>query len=359
MSLFEHNILSPIREGLEKSDTGLPIHLEKLSKYINYAERGKNIIIGGRAGSGKTSFMDQTYFLNIFKWWRDLGFDEEGNPLAHPVRPPIKFIYFNMRSSARLKLQKLMCLHLKLEYDYLTDISTLLNGVGKLYDLSKAHKTAIESASEFFDELEENMHLVNGAQTPSDIANTVRRIMSEYGTENDQGEYKFNKENEGQYTMIYIDNTDKLLPESDGYSSMSPEALEKKLGEYLDEFKTKYKSTNIVVKPSKISNSRLLKDSEPSYKDLGNIGKVADVGLVNYNPFDENNNKYLNYPVEDLVIRGKNRFRTVTVVRNTLGTSNITVGLIFLGECGYFREAPHPNEEAQFEDILELLRDLP
>jgi len=359
MSLFEHNILDPVKEGLDKIDTGLPIHLDKLSKYINYAERGKNIIIGGRPGSAKTSFMDHTYFLNVFKWWRDLGYDDEGEPIPHPTRPPIKFIYFNMRSSARLKLQKLMCLYLKLEYDYVIDIPTLLNGVGKLYSLEDKHKRAIESASEFFDELEENMHMINGPQTPSDIANAVKRIMEEYGHRDGQGDYYFDEEHKGQYTMIYIDNTDNLLPESDGYSAMSADALEKRLGEYLDEFKSVYKTTNFVIKPSKISNSRILKDSEPSYKDLGNIGKVADVGLVTYNPFDENNNKYLNYPVEDLVIRGKNRFRTITVVRNKLGTSNITVGLIFLGECGYVRESPHPNEETDFEDFVGILRQLP
>lgn len=359
MSLFEHNILNPVAEGLKQTDSGLPIHLDKLSKFISYAEKSKNIIIGGRPGSGKTSLMDHTYFLSIFKWWRDLGYDQDGELIPHPNRPPIKFIYFNMRSSANLKLQKLMCLYLKLEYDYVMDIPTLLSKVGKLYELEEKHKRAIESASEFFDELEENMHFINGPQTPSDIANTVRRIMSEYGHRDDQGNYYLEEEYKGQYTMIFIDNADELLPESDGYSTMSQDALEKRLGEYLNEFKTIYKTTNVVLKPSRISNSRILKDSEPSYKDLGNLGKIADVGLVAYNPFDENNNKYLNYPVEDLVIRGKNRFRTVTVVRNKFGTSNITVGLIFLGECGYVRESPHPVEEDQFEEFIQLLQLLP
>lgn len=359
MSLFENNIFDPVREGLNKMDTGLPIPTVKLSKYINYVERGKNTIIGGRPGSAKTSFTDHVYFLSIFKWWRDLGYTKEGEPIPHPNRPPIKFIYFNMRSSAKLKLQKLMCLHLKLEYNYTVDIPTLLSGVGKLFDLSADHKHAIEASREFFEELEDHLHMFNGPQTPTDISNIVNRTMLEYGRMESENNFVFNEDCKGQYTLIFIDNTDELLPESDGYASMNEAALEKRLGDFLNEFKNNYKSSNFVIKPPKVSNSRMLKDTEPSYKDLGNLGKIADVGLVLYNPFDENNNRYLNYPVEDLVIRGKNRFRTVTVVRNKLGTSNITVGLILLGECGYVRESPHPNEEEDFEDFINLLRELP
>ena len=65
---------------------------------------------------------------------------------------------------------------------------------------------------------------------------------------------------------------------------------------------------------------------------------------------------YHNYPVEELVISGKVRFRSATIVRNNTGRSGITVGMIFIGECGYFSEAAPPTNIAWYENILVLLK---
>ena len=359
MSLFEKNVMELVDANQSVKDTGLPIHLTKLSKFVNYIERSKNYIIGGRPESGKASFMDHTYLLEVFKWWRDLGYDDEGHKKHAPNRPPLKIIYFNMKKTEQVKLQKLLCLYLKLEYNYVMDIPTLMNTVGKTYNLENKHLSAIKASQSFFEELEEHMEIISGAQSPTDINLHVKRIMSQYGSNNEQGVYTFDKKYQGQYTLIYIDDLDYLLPESDGYQTLGQEGLEKRLGDYLLDFKKVYKSSNFVIKPTKVMGSRVVKDSEPSYKDLGNIGKIADIGLVLYNPFNENNLKYLNYPIESLFIKGKNRFRTVSIVRNPLGISNITVGLLFLGECGYMRESPHPSEEEDFGEFIALFRALP
>ena len=364
MSLFEEHILDPVKAGLDKPDAGIPIPMTKLSKYTNYIEKGKIIAVGGRPDSGKTSLADYAYFISVFDWWRKLGYtqDEDGDYTIPPppsfVKPKIKFFYFNMKSNARLKIQKWLCLYLKMEFDMVIDIPTLNSGIGRLYDLDQNDKDRIESAFEFFDELEENMTMVNGSQAPSSIYNKVRRYMDGIGTI-EEGVYKLNPDYQGQITMVLVDNTDKLATEADDYHVMNGDALKRKLAEYLGIFAKTYNVTSVVIVPSKASNSRMVKDTEPSYKDLGVFNDIADVGLVTYNPYDENNNKYLNYPLEELVVKGKNRFRTITIVRNKTGISNITVGGVFLGECGYFRESPHPLETEDWDNIFDLLQDLP
>jgi len=350
MSLFIEHISEPVKDGLSKPSAGIPIPMEKLTKYINYIERGKINVVGGKETSGKTSLMDYLYFINLFKWWR------EQDPQS---RPPLKMFYFSMRNSPRIKLQKWLCLYLKLEHDTLMDIPTLNSGVGRLYDLDEDNKHEIIAAMEFFDELEEHMTLISGSQTPSAIYNRVKHYMDSVGSIDDNDKYSLDDEHIGQYTMVYIDNTDKLGTETDGFANMNSDGLKKKLGEYVEEFKNVYNITTSLVVPSRVNNSRMVRDSEPSYKEIGYFAKIADIGLVTYNPFNENNNKYLGYPVEDMMINGKNRFRTITVVRNSTGLENLTVGGIFLGECGYFRESPHPNNEEEFDNFRELLRELP
>ena len=183
--------------------------------------------------------------------------------------------------------------------------------------------------------------------------------MDSIGYTDQSGVYHLNPEHEGQLTHVYIDNTNFLLSESDGFSMMNEEALQKKLSSYISELRAKYNVNFTIIKPSKFTMSRIIKDSEPNYKDMGAFYDSSDIGLVIYNPYNENNNSYLGYPVNDLVIRGKSRFRSITVVRNYSGIENVTVGMIFLGECGYIRESPHPNDNEGFDDFIEILKDLP
>ena len=180
MSLFTEHVTIPVKAGLNKPDQGIPIPLEKLSKYINYIERGKINVVGGKEATGKTSLMDYMYFINVFRWWREL--DEN-------ARPPLRMIYFSMRNKPRIKIQKWLCLYLKLEFDMVVDIPTLNNLVGRLYELDEDDKMNIMAAHEFFDELEENLILVNGSQTPSAIHNRIQHYMNDIGTIDDSGTF--------------------------------------------------------------------------------------------------------------------------------------------------------------------------
>ena len=278
-------------------------------------------------------------------------------------KPPIKFYYFNIRGKERVTFQKWFCLIMKLEFNIVIDIPTLNSDIGKLYDISLSEydlvRDSISAGHEFMEALEEHIVFINKPMTPSDIFNMVKKDMDQIGSFDDNEKYHFNEEHLGQFTFLYVNNIEYLLSESDGYQMLNQEALKKKFCSYMEELRDTYKTTNVWISPSKMSNSRLIKDTEPSYKDLGHSSKVADLGIVLYNPYGENNNKYLNYPVEDLIVSGKTRFRTATIVTNLKGLDNITVGLIFLGECGYFKESPHPTEEEEWNNIYRLLHQLP
>jgi len=358
MSLFKEHISAPLNDGLSKPYIGIPITMDKLSKVINYIERGQNITIAGKPTSGKRSLMDFMYFVNAFKWWYDKGFDEEGEPIANPNRPPLKMFYFSMKQTLRQKLQKWFCLYMKLEYDIVIDIPTLNSGIGKLYDIDDIVKAKLMAGQDFIDELEECVEIITGRQTPSQIHNRIVRYMNSVGSIEDNA-YYYNDDHLGQFTLVFIDDANCLATETDGYGTMNEDALKRTLATYREEWRDIYNVTSAVVAPSKPTYSRNVRDGEPSYKELGNFYGCTDIGLITYNPFNENNNKYNNYPVEELIIRGKNRFRTITVVKNSNGLENQTVGAIFLGECGYFRESPHQNEEDLFESFIELLKELP
>lgn len=351
MSSYKNFIIDPVKEGLENNNLGIPIPLKKLSKITNYIEKGQYVGIGGKPTSGKSSLVDYIYMMNIYRWWKNLDVEH---------RPKLKMFYFNMKSKPRIKWQKWICLHLKLEYSIVIDIPTLTGGIGKLYDLDDKIISMIKESAEFFEEFEhEVLTMINGPQSPSSIFNRVHNYMESIGELDKNNKYYLDQEHIGQYTFVFVDNTDYLLPESDGFQLMNLEALKKKHNEYNINLINKFNINIIIVIPSNVSSSRIVKDGEPNYKELGLFSKSVDLGLVCYNPYNENNNKYLGYPIEETVIRGKTRFRTITVVRNSKGLENITVGTFFIGECGYFAESPHPNQETEFESAIELIERLP
>tara|TARA_B110000037_G_C17112258_1_gene502350 strand:- start:67 stop:1233 length:1167 start_codon:yes stop_codon:yes gene_type:complete len=375
MGLFTDHVITPIKNGLDKGDKGIPIPLKKLSRYINYIEKGQVVVISGRPESGKSGLMDYMYFINVFKQWHESIYqkvpgpggleivkkNEEGEPIENGFdRRPMKMFYFSMKSDLRLKMQKWLCLYLKLEFNIVIDIPTLTSGVGKMFNLSTEHIAAINEAKLFFDEFEkEVLTLSRGRKTPSSIHNEVNNYMLSIGHIDDTGTYMYDQGYEGTKVFLYVDNVEYLETETDGFQMMTEEGLKRSIGEKVTELKELYGVTSFLISPSKLSNSRMVKDSEPSYKDLGVYAKVADIGLVTYNPYNENNNKFGGYPVEDLIIRGNNRFRTVTIVRNYNGQSNITVGCLFYGECGWFIETSFPSDAIWFDSAVEKLNQLP
>lgn len=360
MSLFDKYIIDAVKNGLENPNKGIPIPLKKLSRFTNYIERGQYTVIGGKPTSGKTALMDFIYMINVYKWWRELGYDEEGRPIDNPNRPPLKMFYFNMKSKPAIKWQKWICLYLKLEYGIIIDIPTLTGQIGRLYDLDEGLIEKIKSAKEFFEDFENDvMHMISGHKQPTSIFNIVHDYMHEIGRIDESGNYVLDDEHVGSIVCLFVDNTNFLLPEAEGFQNTSVEGLKRKLNEHADILSKFYKVNVTLVVPSKSSYSSKVKDSEPSYKELGVFADSTDLGLITYNPYNENNNKYLGYDVDDTVIKGKTRLRTVSVVRNPKGLENVTVGMWFFGECGYFAEAPHPTQVEDIEEAQLKLQLLP
>tara|TARA_R110002012_G_scaffold320003_2_gene542083 strand:- start:479 stop:1564 length:1086 start_codon:yes stop_codon:yes gene_type:complete len=361
MNLYRQYIINPVRDGIKNPNKGIPIPLKGLSKYTNYIEKGQYTAIGGKPTSGKTSLMDQIYMINVYKWWSELGTtDEEGNFTVDENRPNLKMFYFSMKKKPVIKWQKWICLYLKMEHNLVIDIPTLTGQVGRLYDLTQEHIDQIKAAEEFFTNLENDvLVMISGPQQPSSIYNRIKDYMLEIGRMDQEDNFILDKKHSDTYVFGYVDDTSYLLPETDGFQNMNAEGLKRKIDELSLELSRDYKVNMNIISPSKSTYSTKVKDSEPTYKELGCFATSVDLGLVAYNPYVENNSNYLGYPVDDTVTKGKTRLRTITVVRNPLGLESVTIPCFFLGECGYFAEAPHPTETEEYTKKIAGLNKLP
>lgn len=86
--------------------------------------------------------------------------------------------------------------------------------------------------------------------------------------------------------------------------------------------------------------------------DSSNVGNDVDlaVGIL-----DPNKHKIVNYRGYD-ISKLQNRSRFINILKNRDGEADKSLGLLFLGENGFFKELPRPNEMTEL--IYERIKNL-
>jgi len=340
-----------------KNDTdptgyGFPL-MERYNKVVGNIEDGQISVISGLPSAGTTSFIDQNYVMSVLLQWYDMD--------PHD-RPGLKIIYYSMKDSEAKKIQGLLCNYLKLVHNIRTDIPTLNNQAGKLYNLKddKVLQQAIEDSTPFFDEVLDDEVLVikAGQQKPSTIYNDMVDFMETIGSENSKKEYVRDDEHENTLVLLVIDSSDYLLTDTDGFGTVSGQALHDKMQHFLRILKLKYGISTAITVPSVIPIIRTPKDTEPHFRHLGTYGRIADKGVCIYNPVAERNNKF--YPDEDLykTSKGNILLRTWHVVKNVDGIESVWDRMFFIPGTSYLIEHSQikpGNDIIDLQDVLDVL----
>ena len=192
------------------------------------------------------------------------------------------------------KLQLLLCNYLKLVDNLRTDIPTLNNQVGRLYDLSKDQLllNAINNSKYFFNEIlnDEVLDIKSGRVKPTDIYNDVLN-------------YVQNSDKLDELVLVVVDSVGYFMNDTDGFSTISGPGLDNKFQKIVQELKMDHNISFVLAKEIPYSQFKGFKDSEPHFKQLGTYGYIADKGVILYNSIAENNIKY--YEDRDMYVTSK------------------------------------------------------
>lgn len=300
--------------------------------------RGQTVAISGKPTSGKASFVDMLYVINIFTQWRNM----EGD------KPPLKIFYFGFKKPLKYKLKKWTSLYFKLKHKQLIDVPTLNNNVNKLYKLRESDLKILEEASGYFTEMFENdiLEYIEKPQTPTQIYMKIKKHLNEIGTIQDD---QFIPHDSRAMVINIIEDFNKLAVEHENDYALSNTQLKTKMINYLNDLRKK-EVLNVIFVPVKQGSSYTT--YRPNIGDLGDLQDAVDLGYVLYNPYTDNVINYENYEVNKFRSeRGASRFRSVKIVSNQHGPDNISKGMFFLGECGYFSELPHPSKLMELNHI--------
>lgn len=329
---------------------GFPL-LPKFNSIVGNIEQSQTHIISGLPSAGTSSFIDQNYVMSVLLQWYNTVPDE---------RQKLKIFYYSMKDSELKKIQLLLCNYIKLVHNLKTDIATLNNKAGKLYDLNsdKDLKKAINESSKFFDEIINDGVLIikDGQYRPTDISNDVEDYINTIGSKASKDKFVYNDGFEDQITLVIVDAVDHLLPDNEGYGLLTGASLDEKFQRQVKNLKQMYKTTFVIAVPSAVGYIKSPKDTEPHYRHLGSYGALADKGICLYNPLSEKNIKF--YDGEEntyMSPRGSALMRTWHIVRNTDGIGSGHDRMFFLPGTSYLVEHLYKEQVSSLDDVLDVL----
>lgn len=364
--------------------------LSKIGRAINIS-KGIYALVGGMPGSGKTGFVDTLYVLTLFMWfWR--------NRETTDIKP--YWIYRTMERSIKHKIAKWTCWMLYVEYGIIMDVPTILQWSNKKRDLTEEEKVIIKGYDKFFDKLFQYLDIKQGAENPTGVYKYARRIAYDKGswiTSGDKGLFinnvkkaDFNpdvyEEVSGGLKKLYIDielygktyrifeydvkyiakdlneivfhitdHVGKLEAERDYNEKQILDKHYQYNGELRDicawnpidivqlnrgiENQSRGRS---LVKGAKDIDLRI---TNQDFKGSGNGFENADLVLGLLNPYKLDEHNYGGYKIPEFISdNGENRFRSITIVKNSYGVDDVSVGYLFLGENSFVTELPTSKE---------------
>ena len=368
MSEFQQ-LISKIKTAKETDPLWIPLRYPGLSDHVGITKRLYHML-GGDPGTGKTSFVDQTYVLDA----HDYAYKNE-----EKVR--LKTVYFSMERSQEYKKAKWLAHRMYTENNMLVSAPTLLNwGTGG--ELTDDMIETAESHSDFFNRLFEDVDIYDGIRNPTGIY----KIMVEealkngtvYGRDADGTYYKTDLDawttNNGQskksirkdqcpldlhtrqreyipdderlIIQIIIDHYGKPRPER-GYSRK--ETIDK-TSEYMQIGRDFYGMSVVGISQFNRNNANIqrrvhtdLSPEQQDFKGTGNTYEDADIVMGLFNPYKHGLDDFKKYKIKKTLSNGFSRFRSISLLKNSYGADNLVAGFKFMGECGYFEQVAKPD----------------
>ncbi len=337
--MFKELLLEDIERGIKGENKGIPTGFPVIDSNTNGLQKSMYHLVGGNSGTGKTSYVDEAYVLNPYAWW-----------LANRDKTDIKieWEYNSMERNTKYKLAKWTCLKLFKDYKIIMDVPTMLGWSGKKYDITDDIKEKVLKSGTYFDEMFNSgiIRIHDGGENPTGIYNRLNKLASERGQILQVNEFtrRYVPNDPNLHIIVINDHIGKLS----GERNFTDKELIDKHSQYMGIVRDRYGF--IIVDISQfnraIGNLERFKNKDVSpepddFKSSGDMYENADLVFALFNPYKIKVNDFLGYDIPKFIAKnGENRFRSISILKNSYGADDIIVGLNFLGENGSFRELP-------------------
>lgn len=396
MSQHFNEFLQNYERGLKGDAITVPItkharsdHLSKLGRAITIA-KSMYVLVGGSSGTGKTSIVDCMFLINLYLWWK-----RNQETMKRDIS--LYWIYRSMERPIAHKIAKWTCLLMYIDHGILIDVPTILGWSNKMREITEEENLIIKSYDKFFDELFQCIDIKAGSENPTGVRNYARSILYQKGKYFSSGEsglfqngnkiaefsqdkyimkgttkvlyldvevYGKNVEVE-QYNKLYIprntneivfhitDHAGKVTTETRNGATLTEKQVLDKHYEYNGEHRDIFGVTpiDIVQLNRAVEGHSRMRSLNPKnrendititnqdFKGSGNGYENADLVIGLINPYKLGEMDYGDYKISEMMAdKGENRFRAVTIVKNSYGIDDGSFGYCFVGENGLLCE---------------------
>lgn len=332
-----------VLRGLEGRNSGIPMGFERLNKYVGLRKR-MYFLLFGATGSGKSAFCHSSFILNPFDWWY-------ANKDVTSVK--LKFILFSMERSKVYTLAKWTSRKIFMDEGINIPIAKLLGWWDT--KLTNDEHDLFLMYEDYVNELTEMCDIVEGAQNPTGIYKYVRKYAEANGRIEEVNEYDriYHPNNDNEIVIVIADHMGLVKPEK----NMNKKEAIDKTSEY-------FQWTRDFLGYIPVAVSQVNRDlSNPIYqkmdsfepnldqvKESGRPAEDSDVVISLFQPsrYKTNDASYNNV-TKFISPEGADCFRSIKILKNTYGESDLRIGMAFHGSTGTFKELPKPKHMEGFD----------
>lgn len=332
-----------VDNGIQGRNSGIPMGFARLNKYIGIRKRIYTVIFGA-TGSGKSALCHSAYILHPFDWWY---------ANRHTTNVKLKFILFSMERSKVYTLAKWTSRKIFLDQGVNIPIAKLLGWWES--KLTKDEHDMFLMYEDYINELTAVCDILEGAQNPTGVYKYVRKHAEANGR----------IEEVNEFDRIYHPNfpNEIVIPIVDHFGLVKPEkGMTKK--EAIDKTSEYFQWMRDFLGYTPIGVSQINRDlSNPIYqkmdafepnldqiKESGRPAEDADVVISLFQPSRYKTNDASYHNVSKFISpEGADCFRSVKILKNTYGESDLRIGMGFHGSTGSFAELPKPKNMDSFD----------
>jgi replicative DNA helicase len=351
-----NNYLSNIYQGIENGmmglNVGLPMGFDRFSEHVSNIQKGRYDLIAGATGSGKTALVDSAYLCNPYDYIK-------ANP---DCINDIDIVYYSLEIDPEQKIAKLIANKLWRDHGIATSVSEIFSkGTHKLGN--EAYRKALE-VREYFEEMGAKVKYRSSC-SPNYLYMDMLKHAEERGTiHRDEPTEPGKRGNIIGYTpndpsvitLIIMDHIGLITPNAQDQGNLK-KAIDR-TSKILIMFRNIFKYSPVVVSQFNRaieSHDRMKGSNEPKLSDLKDSGGPSEdantvIGL--YYPFRYGKEEHIGYNIQALT----RYYRSLHLLKNRDGSDNLVLGLLFMGQNGFFRELPKPEEimagGVSYEQIL-------
>jgi replicative DNA helicase len=347
-----------IQLGLNGQYEGLANGFDRINKYIFGIQRGCYMLIGGLSGAAKTTLVD-FMLINAIQ-------DAESKNI------PINVVYYSLEIDDFSKKANWLSVMIFNKYDIIISPETI-KGLGK-FRLTLDEQELVKAETEELNKVWSKINWVWEATNPTGIYKAAWNFMSkrgvfeyeEYIDENGKPQkriIKFINNNQNEYNIIVGDHLTLMSIERDFTLKENID----KLSEYNVTLRNLFKMTIIWLQQfndglSSIERQKFkgvdISPQQTDFKDSRSPYIDSDIVLGIMNAYKMDMEKCLGYNINvpGAEYNLKDRFRLLKVIKNRLSRDNISIGLMFQAESGYFEELRNPKDfDKDYKDRINKL----